>query len=64
MQLFDGINVSKGSAVEISGNDIYSLSGALYLYGVSASASASICDIFKNNIYNLSSSKLQVRPQP
>jgi hypothetical protein len=51
-----GINVLNGSVVEISGNDVYSISGTLYLYGIYANASASNCDIFKNRIHNLSSS--------
>ncbi|MCU0372857.1 MAG: hypothetical protein MUE56_06395, partial [Ignavibacteria bacterium] len=51
-----GINVSNGSVVEISGNDVYSISGTLYLHGICANASASNCDIFKNRIHNLSSS--------
>ena len=50
-----GMRLRYGLNVEVSGNSVYSLSGGLTIYGMYIYPTATVDNIFKNKIYDLSS---------
>ena len=50
-----GLRLRYGTTVEVSNNTVYSLSGGLVIYGMYIYPSATVDNIFKNKIYDLSS---------
>lgn len=53
--IITGIKLATGSACEVSGNKVYTLSGGITLYGIQIAAAGSTVNTFKNKIYDITS---------
>ena len=53
-----GMRLRYGTTVEVSNNTVYSLNGGLTIYGMYIQPSATVDNIFKNKIYDLSSTNI------
>jgi len=52
--IITGIKLASGSACEVSGNNVYTLSGGITLYGIQIAAGSTV-NTFKNKIYDITS---------
>jgi hypothetical protein len=55
--IITGIKLASGSACEVSGNKVYTLSGGITLYGIQIAAGSTV-NTFKNKIYDITSANV------